>query len=167
MGWEDLVQHWSPCSPRYSQESAPALQFQSINSSVLSLMVQLSHLYMTTEKNIALAIQTFVGKVMSLLSNMVSRFVIPFLPRSKHLLISWLQSSFAVILEPQEKKIYYCFHFFPFYICHELMGLNAMILVFWMSSFKPALSLSSFTPIKKLFSSSSLSASKSGIILSV
>ena len=165
MGWEDLVQHWSPCSPRYSQESAPALQFQSINSSVLSLMVQLSHLYMTTEKNIALTIQTFVGKVMSLLSNMVSRFVIPFLPRSKHLLISWLQSSFAVILEPQEKKIYYCFNFFSFYICHD--GTECMILVFWMLSFKPALSLSSFTLIKKLFSSSSLSASKSRIILSV
>ena len=62
-------------------------------------MVQLSHAYMTTEKTIALTVQTFVGKVMSLLFNMLSRFVMAFLPRSKHLLISWLQSPSAVILE--------------------------------------------------------------------
>ena len=65
-------------------------------------MVQLSHLYMTTGKTIALAMRTFVGKVMSLLFNMLSRFVITFLLRSKHLLISGLQSPFAVILEPKE-----------------------------------------------------------------
>ena len=63
-------------------------------------MVLLSHPYMTTEKAIALNMQTFVGKVMSLLFNMLFRFVIAFLPRSKHLLISWLQSLSAVILEP-------------------------------------------------------------------
>ena len=65
-------------------------------------MVQLSHLYMTTGKNIVLTIRTFVSKVMSLLFNMLSRFVIAFLPRSKHLLILWLQSPFAVILEPKK-----------------------------------------------------------------
>ena len=67
-------------------------------------MVKLSHPYMTTGKTIALTRQTFVGKVMSLLFNMLSRLVITFLPRSKHLLISWLQSPSAVILEPKKKK---------------------------------------------------------------
>ena len=69
-----------------------------------SFMVQLSHLYMTTRKTIALTKWTFVGKVMSLLFNMLSRLVITFLPRSKHLLISWLQSSSAVILQPPKIK---------------------------------------------------------------
>ena len=92
---------WSPCSPRDSQESSPTPQFKSINSSVLSfLYIKLSHPYMTTGKMIALTRQTFVGKVMSLLFNMLSRLVIAFLARRKHLLISWLQSSSAVILEP-------------------------------------------------------------------
>ena len=81
----------SPCSPRDSQESSPTLQFKSINCSVLSLLYgPLSHLFMTTGKTIALTIQTFVGKVMSLLFNMLSRLVTAFLPRSKRLLISWL-----------------------------------------------------------------------------
>ena len=93
LGW--LV--WSPCSPRDSQESSPTPQFKSINSSVLSfLIVQLSHPYMTTGKTIALTRQNFVGKVMSLLFNVLSRLVITFLPRSKCLLISWLQSQSAV-----------------------------------------------------------------------
>src|SRR5574341_957992 len=70
--------------------------------------IQLSHPYMTTGKNIALTTRTFVGKVMSLLLNMLSRLVITFLPRSKHLLISWLQSPSAVILEPH--KVCHCFH---------------------------------------------------------
>ena len=74
-------------------------------------MVQLSHPYMTTGKTIALTIWTFVNKVMSLLINMLSSFVIAFLPRSKHLLISWLQSLSTGILEP--KKICHCFHFLP------------------------------------------------------
>ena len=94
--------------------------------------------------------QTFVGKVMSLLFNMLSRLVITFLPRSKHLLISWLQSPSAVILEPNKLK---STTVSP-YICHEMMGPNAMTLVFWMLSFKPTFSLSSFTFIKRLFSSS-------------
>ena len=88
-----------------------------------------SHLYMTTGKTIASTIiQTFVGKVMSLLYNMLSRFVIAFLPRSKHLLILWLQSPSMVIVEP--KKIL-CHHLhFPPYICHEVIGPDAIILVF-------------------------------------
>ena len=78
-------------------------------------IVQLSHPYMTTGKTIALTRWTFVGKVMSLLFNMLSRLVITFLPRSKHLLISWLQSPSAVILEPK-KIVCHCFHCFPIYL---------------------------------------------------
>ena len=77
--------------------------------------VQLSHPYMTTGKTIGLTRQTFVGKVMSLLFNMLSRLVISFLPRRKHLLISWLQSPSAVILEPKS-KISHCFQCFPIYL---------------------------------------------------
>ena len=78
--------------------------------------VQLSHPYMTTGKTIALTRRTFVDKVMSLLFNTLSRLVITFLPRSKHLLISWLQSPYAVILKPKKDKVshcFYCFHCFP------------------------------------------------------
>ena len=82
-----------------------------------SFIVQLSHPYMTTGKTIALTRQTFVGKVMSLFFNMRSRLVIAFLPRSKRLLISWLQSPFAVILEPPpQNKVSHCFHYFPIYL---------------------------------------------------
>ena len=119
-------------------------------------IVQLSHPYMTTGKTTALTRQTVVGKVMPLLFNMVSQFVIAFLPRSKHLLISWLQSKSLVILEPKKIKSPTVSIDSPS-ICHEVMGLDAMILVFWMLSFKPAFSLFSFTFIKKLFSSSSVS----------
>ena len=104
-------------------------------------MVQLSHPHMTTGKIIALTMRTFVGKVMSLF-NMLSRFVITFLPRSRHLLISWLQSPSAMVLEPKKIKICYCFHFSPS-ICHKVMGPDAMILVFCMLSFKPGFSLTS------------------------
>ena len=117
---------------------------------------QLSHPYMTTGKTVVLTIQTFVSKAMSLLFNILSRFVIAFLPRSKHLLkIPWLQSLSTVILESKKRKPASTFS--P-YICCRVMGLDAMILVFWMLSFKSAFSLSSFTLIKRLFSSSSLSA---------
>ena len=92
-------------------------------------MVQLSHPYMTTGKTIALTRQTFVGKVMSLLFNMLSRFVIAFLPRSKHLLISWLQSPSAVILELPKIKSATVSTVSPS-ICHEVMGPDAMIFVF-------------------------------------
>ena len=94
---------------------------------------------------------------MSLLFNMLSRLVINFLPRSKHLLISWLQSPPAVILEPHQKNSLTVSIVSPS-ICHEVMVLDAMILVFGMLSFKPTFSLSSFIFIKRLFSSSSLSA---------
>ena len=90
---------WSPCSPRDSQESYPTPQFKNINSLVLS---QLLHPFMTTGKTTALIRQTFVGKVISLPFNMLSRLVITFLPRSKHLWISWLQSPSALILEPRK-----------------------------------------------------------------
>ena len=79
-------------------------------------IAQLSHPYMTTGKTIALTRWTFVGKVMSLLFNMLSRLVITFLLRSKHLLISWLQSLSAVILEPLKNKVCHCFHCFPIYL---------------------------------------------------
>ena len=91
--------------------------------------VQLSHPYMTTGKTIALTKRTVVGKVMSLLFNMLSRLVITFLPRSKHLLISWLQSPSAVILEPPQKKSDMVSTVSPS-ISHEVMGPDAMILVF-------------------------------------
>ena len=112
---------------------------------------------MTTGKTIALTRQTFVGKVMSLLLNMLSRLVITFLPRSKHLLISWLQSPSAVIFVPSKIKSDTVSTVSPS-ISHEMMGPDAMIFIFWMLSFKLAFSLSSFTFIKRLFSSSSLSA---------
>ena len=124
------------------------LQHHSSKASILQrsgfFIVQLSHPYMTTGKTIALTRLTFVGKVMFLLFNMLCRLVITLLPRSKCLLISWLQSPSAVILEPP-KIVSHCFHCFP--TCHEVMGPGAMLLDFWMLSFKPAfhspLSLSS------------------------
>ena len=107
---------------------------------------------MTTRKTIALTRQTFVVKVMSLLFNDLSRLVIAFIPRSKCLLISWLHTPFAVILKPN-KIVSHCFHFFPIYLpwsdgtrCHDLS--------LCMLSFKSTFSFSSFTFIKKLFSSS-------------
>ena len=105
-------------------------QHHSSNASILRcsafFIVQLSHPYMTTGKTIALTRGTFVGKVMSLLFNMLSRLVITFLPRTKHLLISLLQSPSTVILEPRKIK---SITVSPS-ICHEVMGLDAMILVF-------------------------------------
>ena len=89
-------------------------------------MVQLSHLYMTTGKNIVLTIRTFVSKVMSLLFNMLSRLVITFLPRNKCLLISWLQSPSAVVLEPKKIKSVTVSIVSPS-ICHEMIGPDAMI----------------------------------------
>ena len=95
------------------------LQHHSSKASILwcsaFLMVQLSHPYMTTGKTIALTRQTFIGKVMSLLFNMLSRLIINFLPRSKCLLILWLQSPSAMILE-SKKIVCHCFHCFPIYL---------------------------------------------------
>ena len=109
------------------------LQHCSLKESILLcsafFTVQLSHPYMTTGKTIALTRQTFVGKVMSLLLNMLSRLVITFLPRSKHLLISWLQSPSAVILEPKKIKSLTVSIVSPT-ICHKVMGPDAMIFVF-------------------------------------
>ena len=111
------------------------LQHHSSKASILQcsafFMVQISHPYMTTGKTIALTRWTFVGKVMSLFFNILSRLVITFLPRSKCLLISWLQSPSAVILEPPQNKVCHCFHCFPIYLpwsdgteCHDLRFLN-------------------------------------------
>ena len=110
------------------------LQHHSSKASILRcsafFIVQLSHSYMTTVKTIVLTRWTFVGKVMSLLFNMLSMLVIPFLPRSKCLLISWLQAPSAVILEPKN-KVFHCFHSFSTYLpwsdgtrCHDLCFLN-------------------------------------------
>ena len=92
-------------------------------------MVQFSHLYLTTGKTILLTRWTFVGKMMSLLFNTLSRFIIAFLPRSKHLLISWLQSPSAVILKPKKIKPVTVSIVSPS-ICHEVMGPDAMIFNF-------------------------------------
>ena len=114
------------------------LQHHRTKASVLRrsafFIAQLSHPYLTTGKTIALTRWTFIGKAMSLLLNMLSRLVITFLPRSKCLLISWLQSPSAVILEhppPTPKKVWHCFHCFPIYFpwsdgtrCHDLHFLN-------------------------------------------
>ena len=111
------------------------LQHHSSKASVLwcsaLFIVQLSHPYMTIEKTIALTRHTYVGKVMSLLFNMLSRLVITFLPRNKCLLISWLQSPPAVILEHKKNKVCHCFHCFPIYLpwsdgarWHDLSFLN-------------------------------------------
>ena len=111
------------------------LQHHSSKASILQhsgfFMVQLSYPYMSTEKTIALTRWTFVNKVISLLLNMLSRLVIAFLPRSKRLLISWLQSPSAVIFGAPQNKVSHCFHCFPIYLpwsdgtgCHDLHFLN-------------------------------------------
>ena len=137
------------------------LQHHSSKASILRhsafFIVQLLYPYVTTGKTVALTRRTFVGKVMSLLLNMLSRLIITFLPRSKCLLISWLQSPSAVIWETEKINSDIVSTVSPS-ICHKVMGPDVMILVFWMLSFKPTFSLSSFTFIKRLLSSSSLSA---------
>ena len=125
MDWLDLLA---------VQGTLKSLQHHTSKASILRrsafFTVQLSHPYMTNGNTIALTRRTFVGKVMSLLFNMLSRLVITFLPRSKCLLISWMQSPSAVILEPQN-KVWRCFHCFPIYFpwsdgtrCHDLRFLN-------------------------------------------
>ena len=122
------------------------LQHHSSKATILQrsafFIVQLSHPYMTTGKTIVLTRRTFVGKVMSLLFNMLSRLVKTFLPRSKRLLISWLQSPSTVILKPRKIKSATVSTVSPS-ICHEVMGPDAMIFVFRMLNFKPTVSLSS------------------------
>ena len=137
------------------------LQHHSSKASILwcsaFFIGQLSHSSHDYWENIVLTRRISVGKVMSPLFNMLSRLVIAFLPRSKHLLISRLQSPSAVILEPPNIKSATVSTVSPSF-CYEVMGSDAMILVFSMLSFKPTFSLSSFTFLKRLFSSSSLSA---------
>ena len=132
MGWLDLL--------AVQGTLKSLLQHRSSKTSILRYLaffiIQLSHPYMTTGKTIDLTRWTFIGKVMSLLLNMLSRLVITSLPRSKYLFISWLQSPSAVILEPRKIKSATVSTVSPS-ICHEVMGPDAMILVFWMLSFKP------------------------------
>ena len=129
MDWLDLLVVWGTLKS--------LLQCHSSKASILRhsafFIVQLSHPYVTTGKTTALTRWTFVGKVMSLLFNMLSMLVIAFLPRGKRLLISWLQAPSAVILEPKKIKSATASPS----ICHEVMGPDVMILVFWMLSFKP------------------------------
>ena len=154
------IQDWFPLGPNgwiFLQSKGLSRVFSNttvldssvFNSSGLSfLYIQLSHPYMTTGKTTALTKWTFVGKVMSLLFNMLSRLVRAFLPRSKHLLISWYSHHLQWFLEPPKLKSVTVSTISPS-ICHEVIGLDAMILVFWMLSFKPTFSLSSFTFIKR------------------
>ena len=127
MDWVDLLAVQGTLKSFLQHHSSKA----SILWSSAFFMVQLSHPYMTNGKTIALTTQTFVSKVMSLLINMLSRLVIAFLPKSKCLLISWLQSPSTVILEPPKNKVYNCFHCFSIYLprsdgtrCHDLSFLN-------------------------------------------
>uniref|UniRef100_A0AC11ET88 Uncharacterized protein n=2 Tax=Ovis aries TaxID=9940 RepID=A0AC11ET88_SHEEP len=122
MDWLDLLAVQGTLKSLLQHHSSKASIFQRS----AFFMVQFSHPYMTTGKTIALTRRTFVGKVMSLLLNMLSRLVITFLPRSKRLLSSWLQSPSAVILEPPKIK---SATVSPS-TCHEVMGLDAMVLVF-------------------------------------
>ena len=155
-----IIQDWFPLGwtvwISLQPKGLPSLlQHYSSKASVLrrSALWSSSHIYMTTGKTIALTRWTFVSKVMFLLFNILSRFVTAFLPKSKCLLVSWLQSPSAVILEPPKIKSVTVSIVSPS-ICHEVMALDAMILVFWILSFKPTFSLSSFTLIKRLFRSS-------------
>ena len=129
--------------PLRGLEGKRLFQHHSSKASILwhsaFFIVQLSHPYVTTGKTITLTRQTFVGKVMSLLFNMLSRLVIAFLPRSKCFLISWLQSPSAVILEPKKINSPTLYVVYPS-ICHEVVGPDTMTLVFWMLSFKPTFS---------------------------
>ena len=140
--WFDLLAVQGTLKSRLQHHSSKA----SILQCLAFCIVQLSHPYLTTGNTITLTRWTFVGKVMSLLFNMLPRLVIAFLPRSKCLLISWLQSPSAVILESKKIKSD-SVSIVSRSICHEVMGLDTMILVFWMLSFKPTfhspLSLSS------------------------
>ena len=153
MNWLDLIAVQGSLKSHLEHHSskAPILWCSAL------FTVQLSHPYMTTLKTIALTSCTFVGKVMSLLLNMLSRWCILSLQSSKHLLISWLQSPTALILQPPQKIKYDTVSTVSPSISYQVMGPDAMIFIFWMLSLKPTSSLFSFTFIKRLFSSSSLS----------
>ena len=127
-------------------ESSPTPQFKTINSLALSFLygptLTSIHGIQRYGKTISLTRRISVGKIMSLLCNLLSRLVMAFLLRSKRLLISWLQSPAAVILEPKKIKSV-TVSIVSLSICHEVMGPDAMIFIFWMLSFKPTFSLSS------------------------
>ena len=125
MDWLDplAVQRTLKSLPQHHSSKASVLWWRSA-----FFTVQLSYPYMTTRKTIALTRQTFVGKVISLLLNMLSRLAITFLPRSKRLLISWLQSPSTVILEPPQNSL--TVSIVSPSICHEVMGSDGLILVF-------------------------------------
>ena len=112
MDWLDLLAFQGSLKSLFQHHSSKA----SLLRCSAFFIVKHSHLYMATGKTIALTWWTFAGKITSLLFNMLSRLVIAFLPRSKHLLISWLQSPSAVILEPPQNKVCHCFHCFPIYL---------------------------------------------------
>ena len=127
MDWCDLlaVQGTLKSLPQHHSPKASILRHSAF------FIVQLWHPYMTTIKTIALTRRTFVGRVMSLLFNMLSRLIIAFLPRNKRIWIPWLQSPSAMILEPPKNKVCHCFHCFPIYLpwsdgtgCHDLSFLN-------------------------------------------
>ena len=153
--------------PLVVQRTLKSLQHHSSKAAILQysacFVVQLSHPYMTTGKSVALTRWTFVGKLMSLLLVCCLSWY-NFTSKEQSFLISWLQSPSTVILEPKKIKFLTVAVVSPS-ICQKLMGLDAMILVFWMLSFKPAFSFSSFTFIKRLFSYSLLSALS--VVLSV
>ena len=132
LGWLDLLAVQGALKSLLQHHSSKA----SILQCSAFFIVQVSHPYMTTGKTTALTRWIFVGNIMSLLFNMLSRLVITFLPKSKGLLISWLQSPSALILEPRKIKSVTVSIVSPS-ICHEMMWMDAMILVFWMLSFKP------------------------------
>ena len=138
MGWLDLLAVQGTLKSLLQNHSSKA----SILQCSAFFTVQLSHPYMTTGKTIALTRRTFIGKVMSLLLNMLSRLVTTFLPRSKHLLISRLQSPSTVIFEPPKIKSDTISTVSPS-IFYEVMGLDAMIFIFCMLNFKRTFSLSS------------------------
>ena len=125
MDWLDLLAVQGTLKSLLQHHSSKA----SVHWHSAFFTVQISHPYMTTGKTTALNIRTFVGKMMSLLFNTFSRFVTVFLPRSKRLLISWLQSLSAVILEPKKMKSVTVPIFSPS-VCHEVMEPDAMILLF-------------------------------------
>ena len=138
LGWSAWISLQSKGLSRVFSNTA--IQKHQFFATQLSYKVQLSHPYMTTGKTIALTWWTFVDKAMSLLFNMLSRLVITFLPRSKHLLISWLQSPSAVILEPPKINSDTVSTVSPS-ISHEVLRPDVMILAFWMLSFKPLFTL--------------------------
>ena len=141
MDWFDLLAVQGTLKSLFQHHSSTA----SILQCSAFFIVQISESHMTAGKKIALTRQTFVGKVISLLFNVLSRLVIVFLPRSNHVLIFWLQSPSAMILV-LKKIVYHCFHCSPIF-CIEMIRPDAMVLVFWMLDFKPnfqtSLSLSS------------------------